>query len=138
MIARGAAALALLGGLAGCSGPCTSAGVEGSYSLSAKGVSYALELRAGGTGALSASGKVVGDLRWALSNTSDQQIVELDASGPVYAALSGIAPKKDGSVSAVVVSSGVIAPAPECTRAGRMAKLVLDFDEGIAFKRTGG
>lgn len=138
MITRIAAALALLGGLAGCSGPCTSAGVEGSYSLNAKGANYALELRAGGQGALSVAGKNVGDLRWSLSSASDQQIVELDASGPVYAALTAIAPKKGGPVSAVVVSSGVIAPAPECTRGGRMAKLVLNFDEGIAFQRTGG
>lgn len=137
MIVRVSYALTLLVALVGCTGACTSAGVEGSYSLSANGVSYALELRVGGRGTLSATGKVVGDLSWVLSKASDQQILELNASGPVYTALSGIAPRKGVPIGAVVVSSGILGPAPECTRAGRMTKLVLNFDEGLAFRRTG-
>lgn len=137
MIERFAAALALLGVLAGCTGACTSAGVEGAYELSAKGVNYTLLLRAAGTGSLSISGKAIGDLRWALDNTPDQQTVELNAGGPVYAALSSIVPRHGGPPSPIVATSGTLGPAPECTRNGRMTKHVLNFDAGIAFRRSG-
>ena len=135
MIQRFAYTLALLFTMTGCTGTCTNTGVEGSYELSVRGVSYLLKLGTDGQGTLSVSGETVGDLRWMLNNMPDQQILELNASGPVYKALSGIAPLKTGPASTVAVSAGVFGPAPECARTGRMSKLVLDYDEGVEFRR---
>jgi hypothetical protein len=128
--------LGVLLALEGCTGVCTNSGVEGSYELSVRGVSYALQLRPGGQGTLRTAGKGIGDLRWTLANVPGQQIVELDAAGEVYTALSGIAPSKGRSTGPITVSSGVLAPAPECNRQGRMTKLVLDYDERIEFRRS--
>jgi hypothetical protein len=137
VIGRCAVVLALLGALIGCTGACTNSGVEGSYELSAKGVNYGLQLRADGAGTLSASGKLIGDLRWILSEAPGQQILELDAAGATYATLTSIVPKHGGPDSPIVASSGVLGPVPECSRNGRMTKLVLNFDEDIAFRRSG-
>jgi hypothetical protein len=129
--------LVFLFALGGCAGTCANSGVEGSYELNVRGVNYGLQLRPEGQGALSVSGKPVGNLHWALDSTSDQQILELNAANEVYAALSGIAPRRGGGAGTLVVSKGVFAPAPECSRKGRMLKLVLDYDERIEFHRIG-
>jgi hypothetical protein len=135
VIQRCAQVLALLLALTGCTGACTNSGVEGLYELSVRGVSYALQLSAGGQGTLFVSGKAVGDLHWELVVASDRQNLELNASGFVFTALSGIAPLKTGPANTIAVSAGVFGPAPECTKRGSMSKLVLDYDEGVEFRR---
>jgi hypothetical protein len=71
-----------------------------------------------------------------LDEAPDQQTVELNADGAVYAALSSIVPKHGGPPDPIVATSGTLGPAPECWRNGRMKKLVLNFDDGIAFRRA--
>jgi hypothetical protein len=135
-----ACVMVLLFALSGCTGTCTNSGIEGAYELSANGASYSLELRADGQGVLSASGKPIGDLRWTLSEVPSQQILELDAIGAVYKTLSEISALRINpatpAVSPNISTQGMVGSEPVCARGGHMKKLVINYEEPLAFKRS--
>lgn len=135
-----ACAMALLLALGGCTNTCTSSGVEGSYKLFVKGSSYTLQLRADGQGTLSEASKVIGDLHWTLSEAPGQQILELDAAGVVHRTLSELSSLRTDpaapAVSPNIPIRGVVGSEPVCARDGRLKKVVINYEEPLAFRRS--
>jgi hypothetical protein len=97
----------LLCSLYACTDVCTDAGIEGSYELTSRGVSYTLYLKSRGDGTLEKMGKTIGALHWKLATASNQQILELDASGDVHAALLGIDDTAKRTTGTISVTGGI-------------------------------
>lgn len=123
--------------LSGCTNVCTDAGIEGTYELASEGRNYTLRLKPGVEGSIAVEEKAAGGFRWTLTNTAEQQILELDASDDVLRTLSEVTATARRSSGTLAASKGVLGPSPECNRAGRLKRLVFSYDEGLEFTRVG-
>jgi hypothetical protein len=119
--------------LLGCSGNCTDSGVYGSYELTPNGGSYRLQLREGGQGVLSAADRIVGPLKWQLLQGPEQQMLELTASGDVFASLQKL---RHEHGTPAVGTNGAFESVPQCSRKGSVRRIVINDDDDIWFSRV--
>lgn len=118
-----------------CSNVCDRRGVEGTYEITSNGIHYLLRLSDNGSGTLAASGDLVGPLRWALTSTPDEQGIEISASGNVFKSLIGINSHLNRESRASSFTTGLLVPSAQCSRTGRLEKVILSYDEGLEFLR---
>jgi hypothetical protein len=121
--------------ISACSGTCNSDGVVGWYALAAGGTNYRINLKSGGDASLLIGGRKIGDFRWTLDE-SDEQRVELQASGDVYATLHNLTVFASSGASAP--TQGVIAMPSQCGPGRAVRTLSINSDRGLVFTRAAG
>lgn len=123
--------------LSGCSQTCNPGSVVGSYGLVVGGTSYRIDLQSGGNGSLLVGDRNTGNFRWTLTQ-GDQQSVELDATGDVYAALRGLTTFAPSSTGIRAPTQGVISLPSECHFGRTLQTLLINSDRDLVFSRVRG
>jgi len=120
-----------------CSGICNADGVTGWYALAVDGTNYRINLKSGGEASLLIGERKIGDFHWTL-NQSDQQSVEMQASGDVYATLRNLTVFASSTSGASAPTQGVIAMPSECSLGRVVRTLSVNSDRGLVFTRAAG